>query len=134
MMGTIPAGFIITGFQDHSLAVISTKLLYKLTLFKYLISHVNVNWCNYNSYVGIYITWLRQSYHIFIAQLKFNVHTYHFMYSIEIQFQWIMSLCISLQHKLLMMYNVLKGYRIACLQDICYNWLGKKKHIISYKI
>ena len=28
------------------------------------------------------------------------------------------------------MYNVLKGYRIACLQIICYNqsyWLGKKE-------
>ena len=36
MMGMIPPGYINTRFQDYSLAVISTELLYKLTLFKYL--------------------------------------------------------------------------------------------------
>ena len=34
---------IKTGFQDYSLAVNSTELLYKLTLFKYLMSRVNMN-------------------------------------------------------------------------------------------
>ena len=43
MMETIQRGYINTGFQDHCLAVISTELLYKLTLFKNLISQVNVN-------------------------------------------------------------------------------------------
>ena len=51
MMGTMQPGYIITGFQDHSLAVISMKLLYKPTLFKYLMSQGNVNRHNYNSYV-----------------------------------------------------------------------------------
>ena len=43
MMGMIPPGYINTGFQDHSLTLISTELLYQLTLFKYLMSKVNVN-------------------------------------------------------------------------------------------
>ena len=42
MMGTIPPGYINTGFQDYSLAVISTELLYKLTFFIYLILQVNL--------------------------------------------------------------------------------------------
>ena len=33
---------------------------------------------------------------------------------------WIMSLCISLRHKQLIMYNVLQIYSISCLYDICY--------------
>ena len=39
-------------------------------------AQVNRNWHNYNSYVVIYITWLRQSYYIFTAELKFNVRIY----------------------------------------------------------
>jgi len=38
MMWTVQPGYIYTGFQDFPLAVISTELLYKLTLFKYLMS------------------------------------------------------------------------------------------------
>ena len=66
--------YISIGFQDHSLTVISTELLYKLTLFKYLMWQVNVNWRHYNSYVVIYS--LRQSYNVFTAKLKFNVCIY----------------------------------------------------------
>ena len=39
-------------------------------------SQVNLNWRRYNSYDVMYITWLRQSYYIFIAQLKFDVSIY----------------------------------------------------------
>ena len=42
MMGTIFNLFIKTG-DDYSLAANSTELLYKLTLFRYLMLQANVN-------------------------------------------------------------------------------------------
>ena len=54
----------------------STELIHKLYLFRYLMSQVNMTWRNYNSYAIFYITWLRESYYVFTAQLKFKVHIY----------------------------------------------------------
>ena len=67
---------IKTGFQVYSLVVNSTELIHKLYLFRYLMSQVNMTWRNYNSYAIFYITWLRESYYVFTAQLKFKVHIY----------------------------------------------------------
>ena len=41
--GDDPTCVIKIGFQDYSLVVNSTELLYQLTLFKYLMLQVNVN-------------------------------------------------------------------------------------------
>ena len=71
-----PTWFIKTRFQDYSFAVISMELLYKLTLFKYLMSQDNINWRNYNSYVFNYITWLKQLYNVFTTQWMLNVCMY----------------------------------------------------------
>ena len=46
---------------------------------QYIILQVNVNRRYYNSYVLIYITRLRQSCHLFTAQLKFNGYVYVFI-------------------------------------------------------
>ena len=39
--------------------------------------------------------------------------------SFETQFQWIMLLCKSLQHKLLIIHIILQVYRISCSHVIC---------------
>ena len=45
---------IITGLQVYFHTVNSTELLYKLNFIKYLMSQVNMNLHNYNSYDELY--------------------------------------------------------------------------------
>ena len=50
------------------------RTLYTTRRSTYL--EVNVNWRNYNSFVVIYIKWLRQSCYVFTTQLKFIARIY----------------------------------------------------------
>jgi len=62
-------------FQQNQITlntVIKSEFLYQLVY----VLQVKVDRHNYNSYVVIYITWLRQSCYVFTTQWKFNVHIY----------------------------------------------------------
>ena len=45
-----------------------------IDFYKYLLLKVNRDWRSYSSYNVINTTWLKPSYYLFIAQLKFKVH------------------------------------------------------------
>jgi len=56
--------------NDYSLALNSRGVTISTNVFSVHMLQVKVNRRKYNSYLVIYITWLRQSYYVYTAQLK----------------------------------------------------------------